>query len=288
MPRGGEFKQKNGPTTADAWGQCPAQLLGLVCRLGRVSIGAMIGFFDSGIGGLSVLAALRRHAPHADAVFYGDTLRGAETAGHPAEKLQEIASDGVRMLRGFGAQEIVSASDTVSPSVLSHASLGARVVEMTGPTARALQPHRGKRVLLMATPATVVTGIYERALGSIVELEQLPVSQLASAIEFGESDAAVRSIVRRALLPMQGRPFDIVVLGCTHFPFVRDIMQEEILGHLGAVEIMDPADAVAKEVSQQFVTAGTGSSYFYLSQDSDIFRQRVEALFPQKAQVRVL
>lgn len=89
-------------------------------------------------------------------------------------------------------------------------------------------------------------------------------------------------------MPLGGRKFDIVVLGCTHFPFVRDIMEEEILSHLGAVEIMDPADAVAKEVSTQFVTAGSGSSYFYLSQDSDIFRKRVEAMFPQKTQVRVL
>jgi glutamate racemase len=248
----------------------------------------MIGFFDSGIGGLSVLAALRRHAPHADAVYYGDTLRGAGSAGHPEEALARIATEGLQTLRMFGAQEIVSASDTVAPAELVHASLGARVIEMTGPAARALQPHRGKRVLLLATPATVITGIYERVLQPIVELEQLPISNLASAIEFDEGDASVRSIVRRALMPLGGRKFDIVVLGCTHFPFVRDIMEEEILSHLGAVEIMDPADAVAKEVSTQFVTAGSGSSYFYLSQDSDIFRKRVEAMFPQKTQVRVL
>jgi glutamate racemase len=248
----------------------------------------MIGFFDSGIGGLSVLAALRRHAPHADAVFFGDTLRGAETAGHPATELQTIASEGLRRLREFGAQEIVSASDTVSPHALAHASLGARVLEMTGPTARALQRHQGKRVLLLATPATVITGIYERALAPVVELEQLPISQLASAIEFDESDAVIRSIVRKALLPMNGKRFDIVVLGCTHYPFVRDILEEEILSHLGAVEIMDPADAVAHEASSQFVVDGSGSSYFYLSQESDTFRKRVETLFPQKARVRVL
>ncbi len=254
----------------------------------RVSIEPMIGFFDSGIGGLSVLAALRRHAPHVDAVYFGDTLRGAESAGHPSDALQEIATQGLRTLREFGAQEIVSASDTVSPQTLAHASLGARVLEMTGPTARALRPHRGKRVLLMATPATVVTGIYERALSPLVELEQLPVSQLASAIEFDESDVAIRSIVRRALMPLRGRPFDVVVLGCTHFPFVRDMMEEEILAHLGAVEILDPADVVAREASQQFVTEGTGASFFYLSQESDIFRKRVEAMFPQHVQVRVL
>lgn len=248
----------------------------------------MIGFFDSGIGGLSVLAALRRRAPHADAVYYGDTLRGAPSAGHPEDSLAQLAADGLHTLRMFGAQEIVSASDTVAPAELAQASLGARVIEMTGPAARALQAHKGKRVLLIATPATVVTGIYERVLSPIVELEQLPISNLASAIEFGESDAVVRSIIRKAILPMQGRQFDIVVLGCTHFPFVHSILEEEILGHFGAVEIMDPADAVAREVSQQFVIAGTGSSYFYISQDSDIFRKRVDDMFPHKAQVRVL
>ena len=69
---------------------------------------------------------------------------------------------------------------------------------------------------------------------------------------------------------------------------MRDILEEEVWTHLGAVEIMDPADAVAAEASIQFVTDGTGSSFFYLSQDSDIFRKRAEALFPQKTQVRVL
>lgn len=248
----------------------------------------MIGFFDSGIGGLSVLSALRRHAPHADAVYFGDTLHGAGSAGHPEEALGKMAAEGLARLRMFGAQEIVSASDTVAPAELARAGHGARVIEMTGPAARALQPHRGKRVLLMATPATVVTGIYERVLSPLVELEQLPVSNLASAIEFDESDATIRSIVRKALLPLSGQHYDVVVLGCTHFPFVHDILEEEILGHLGAVEIMDPSDAVAREAAAQFVTAGSGASYFYLSQESDIFRKRVEALFPHNAQVRVL
>lgn len=248
----------------------------------------MIGFFDSGIGGLSVLAALRRRAPHADAVYYGDTLRGANTAGHVADHYAQIATEGLRTLRQFGAQEIVSASDTVAPQILSQASLGARVIEMTGPASRALQPHRGKRVLLLATPSTVVTGIYERALQPLVEIEQLPISNLASAIEFGESDVEVRSLIRKALMPFKGRHYDIVLLGCTHFPFVRDILEEEVWSHLGAVEIMDPADAVAAEAAVQFVTAGSGSSFFYLSQDSDIFRTRVEAMFPHKTQLRVL
>lgn len=248
----------------------------------------MIGFFDSGIGGLSVLAALRRRAPRADAVYYGDTLRGAASAGHVADRFAQIAAEGLRTLRQFGAQEIVSASDTVSPQVLAHASFGARVIEMTGPASRALQPHRGKRVLLLATPSTVVTGIYERALQPIVELDQLSISNLASAIEFDENDTVVRSHIRKALMPLKGKQYDIVLLGCTHFPFVRDILEEEVWTHLGAVEIMDPADAVAAEASIQFVTDGTGSSFFYLSQDSDIFRKRAEALFPQKTQVRVL
>jgi glutamate racemase len=134
----------------------------------------------------------------------------------------------------------------------------------------------------------VVTGIYERALQPHVELEQLPISNLASAIEFGESDIAVRSMIRKALMSLKGKQYDIVLLGCTHFPFVRAILEEEVWTHLGAVEIMDPADAVAAEAAIQFVTEGSGTSFFYLSQDSDIFRTRVESLFPHKTQIRVL
>lgn len=264
--------------------QCPdAWVLGLW----RGSIVRMIGFFDSGSGGLSVLAALRRRAPLADAVYFGDTAH-VPYGIRPQAELIQLADAGMRTLRMFGAQEIVAACNTVSPHVLTGSAYGARVIEMTGPAAHALKPHAGKRVLLLSTPATAISGIYERALDGLVQLETLPISSLAGAIELEESPIAIRSIVRRSLMPLRGRQFDIVLLGCTHFPFARAIIEEEAEALFGRVMLMDPAEAVAQEAAAEFSTLGSGTTYFYLSRDSDTFRRRVEEMFPANAVTRVL
>lgn len=266
---------------------CSQRVWGFLFELRRGSINAMIGFFDSGSGGLSVLAALRRRAPMADAVYFGDTAH-MPFGVRPAEELVALADAGMRTLRMFGAQEIVAACNTVSAHVLSNSAYGARVIEMTGPAARALKSHAGKRVLLLSTPATVISGIYERALDGIVHLEQLPVSTLASAIELEESPVAIRSIIRRALMPLRGNQYDIILLGCTHFPFARDIIEEESQALFGPITLMDPAEAVAQEAAAEFSTLGSGTTFFYLSQDSDTFRRRVSELFPRNAVTRVL
>ncbi len=247
----------------------------------------MIGFFDSGLGGLSVLAALRRHAPHADAVYFGDTAHAPYGLRDQAE-LAELADQGMQTLRQFGAQEIIAASNTVSPNLLDGIARGARVIEMTRPARKALEPHRGKRVLVLSTPATAISGIYERALDGLVAVDMLPIPALAGAIELDESEISIRSIVRRSLMPLHGKRYDIVLLGCTHFPFVQDIIEQETGAMFGPLHVMDPSDAVAREAMSQFTIYGTGSTYLYLSRDSDVFRKRVQALFPARSQVRVL
>lgn len=247
----------------------------------------MIGFFDSGMGGLTVLAAVRRRAPHADAVYFGDTLHAPYGERQP-DVLATLADNGILTLRSFGAQEIVAACNTVSPAILAGASHGARVIEMTRPTAHALRDYHGARVLLLATPATVASDIYGSALQGTVELDQLPISGLAGAIELGEREPALRSIIRRALMEKRGARYDLVVLGCTHFPFARHIIEEEAEAAFGRSIIIDPADAVASEVLRQFSVYGTGRSYFYVSKESDAFRERAQSLFPQSSVVRTL
>ncbi len=247
----------------------------------------MIGFFDSGSGGLSVLAALRRRAPHADAVYFGDTLH-APYGERSGDALARLADAGLETLRMFGAQEIVAACNTVSPHVLGGSAHGARIIEMTGPAARSLSAHKGARVLLLATPATVLSGIYERALVGTVYLDSLPIPGLAGAIEWDEPEAVIRGILRRALLSRKGERYDIVILGCTHFPFVREMFEEETGAMFGETRIVDPADAVAEAAVGTFSTYGSGRAYFYISQDSEPFRKRVERMFPYFSTTRVL
>ncbi|HWO06994.1 MAG TPA: aspartate/glutamate racemase family protein [Candidatus Paceibacterota bacterium] len=238
----------------------------------------MIGLFDSGSGGLSVLQALRKRVPEIDVVYYGD-IKHAPYGERSQDDLLNLTIGGIRTLRMFGAQEIVSACNTVAPSVLSHGAEGARLIEMTRPAARAMRRHAGGRVLLLATPATVHSKIYQHLLDVIVVLDQLPIPRLAGAIEFGAPGEEVRNIVRKAFAERWGQTYDHIFLGCTHFPFARTIIEEEARTAFGDVEIIDPADAVAEEVERMFDLRGARATYFKLSQDSEHFRRRARELF---------
>ncbi len=240
----------------------------------------MIGLFDSGSGGLSVLKAIRQRNPQADVVYFGDIKHAPYGTREPHE-LVHLATNGLRTLRMFGAQEIVSACNTVSPHVLNHGAEGADVIEMTRPAARGMRHYAGGRVLLMATPATVKSRIYESAFGGMVVLHQHPIAELAGAIEFGAHDDKIRDIVRTEFQKRWRQPLDYVFLGCTHYPFARHIIEEEARVAFGNVEILDPADSVAEEADRRFDTAGSGSIYFRASQDSEHFRRRIEELFPE-------
>lgn len=240
----------------------------------------MIGLFDSGSGGMSVLSAIRKRAPMADVVYFGD-VKHAPYGTRPPEELMGLTTNGMRTLRVFGAQEIVSACNTVSPIVLANGAEGAKVIEMSRPAARAMKQYTGGRVLLIATPATVTSRLYEQAFSGMVILDQLPITDLAGAIEFGAHNDEVREIVRKALSERWGKNYDYIFLGCTHYPFARSVIEEEAHAIFGNVEILDPAHAVAEETLRHFDTAGSGSIYFRASQDSEHFRRRVRELFPQ-------
>jgi glutamate racemase len=240
----------------------------------------MIGLFDSGSGGLSVLKAVRARNPKADVVYFGDIMH-APYGVRPQHELVHLATNGLRTLRMFGAQEIVSACNTVAPTVLRHGAEGADVIEMTRPAARGMRQYAGGKVLLLATPATVTSRIYENTFGGMVILHQHPIRDLAGAIEFGAHDDKIRDIVRSEFQKRWGQNFDHVFLGCTHYPFARHIIEEEARAAFGTISILDPAESVAEEADRRFDTNGSGSIYFRASQDSEHFRRRIEELFPE-------
>lgn len=238
----------------------------------------MIGLFDSGSGGLTVLRELRKRAPQADIVYFGD-IGNAPYGSRSQEELVELTTAGIKRLQEFGADEIISACNSAAPSVLLGAAGHARIIDMTRPTARSMRQNAGKRVLLLATPATVMSGLYTDALDVIVLLDPLPVPGLAAAIEFGAKRSEVARIVREALEERKGKTYDQILLGCTHYPLARSIIEEEAKKLFGDIEYFDPAEAVAIEAAQRFNTNGEGKLMFKISKDSDHFRRRVSELW---------
>lgn len=238
----------------------------------------MIGIFDSGSGGLSVLHAMRVKAPKADIVYFGD-IGNAPYGARTQEELATLVNAGMKRLAGQGATEIIAACNSVAFSVLAGAAGHDRVIEMTRPTARMMREYAGERVLLLATQATVNSRIYREALWSIVALDELPVPELAGAIEREEPRERMTAIIRAALQSRKGKTYDKVLLGCTHYPLVADEIAAVAGEFFPGAALLDPADAVADEAVKRFACNGQGSVQFLITRDSHAFRNRVAPMF---------
>ena len=244
----------------------------------------MIGIFDSGVGGLTVLTKIRERAPDADIIYFGDT-KNAPYGTRPLEELRAFTSSAVELLLSKGARDIVSACNSVSAfTTLSESGLLAQVplsiIEMTRPTVRALaRDFSGKKIVFLATPATIASGIYARGCAEAdLDGTFFAVSDLAGAIERGAPREDIRAIVAHAISEIP-RDTDILSLSCTHYPFVSDLFIEEIARAGLSAETFNPADSVAAEVCTGCEMSGAGKMRFIVSQDSPTFAALVKEHF---------
>jgi glutamate racemase len=211
-----------------------------------------IGMFDSGVGGLTVLHECLVTMPHEDFLYAGDTAHfpyGGRSAAELRAFSQEIAGWLVRE----GVKLIVVACNSATATALGdlQQSLDVPVIGVLTPEARAaVQLTRNRRVGLLATEATVASGRYRelvRGLDAGIELVEVPCPGLADAIQRGESyDETMVERVRVHCAPLREAGVDTVILGCTHYPLIRGILQRE-LGR--DVSLVAAAEELAEEVA---------------------------------------
>ncbi len=245
----------------------------------------MIGVFDSGVGGLTVLKAMRNVYPSIDAVYFGDT-RNAPYGSRSREELSQLTVGGIRFLLEHGASAIVSACNSVSASlVLSLYEVlplhNIPLIEMVGPCVSAFKGSN-ERIALCATVATVESGMYQNAFRMIgKDVVAVAIPELAGAIEKGEEGEAYERYIRTAFSEIPPDSYDVLVLGCTHYPLVLDVFHRCVPGK----RIFDPADAVAERISIDLWPRemGYGKTDFYISAESAQFREFAAKLFPGAA-----
>jgi glutamate racemase len=243
----------------------------------------MIGILDSGSGGLTVMRAIRQELPSSDIVYFGD-IKNAPYGSKTQRELSELTARALMLLKERKAERIVSACNSVSASLAVSlldvfALAPGQLVEMVGPTVGYFRNFE-KRIALCATPATVSAGMYSNAFHMIgKESLSIPIPELAAAIEFGSSEADIKTIIAKALAPHAGQ-FDVLILACTHYPLVRHLFAE-VLGP--EVLLFDPAEAVAERAKQLFWPQEVASArtHFIISQESEQFRAYVNQLFPK-------
>lgn len=222
-----------------------------------------IGVFDSGVGGLSVLQALREELPHEHFLYVGDS--GCAPYGdRSTEFVVERATTITNFLVTEGAKAIVVACNTATAIAVE--SLRARftlpIVAIEPAVKPAASRSRSRVVGVLATTGTLSSPNMAKLLasyGSDVEFVIQPCPGLADQVEKGElATDETRALVKRYVRPIVDKGGDIVVLGCTHYPFLRPLIQE-VAGP--AVDVIDPATPVAREVRRRLESAGLLSDY---------------------------
>lgn len=240
----------------------------------------MIGIFDSGSGGLTVLKAIREQMPSADILYFGD-IKNAPYGTKSNSELSVLTVRAIELLQKRGAESIVSACNSVSASLavslFDALSLApTQLIEMVGPTVSAFK-NSSARILLTATPATISSEIYQNAFRMIgKEIATVDIPDLAAAIEFGKSEKEIEQVIRDAFADVSLQNFDVLILACTHYPLVAEIFKRV----LGSLPLFDPALAVGERVKKQLWPreVGDGTTRFVISKDSQPFRDRVAEL----------
>jgi len=223
----------------------------------NLSPDAPLGVFDSGLGGLTVVRALRKRLPAESIVYLGDTAR-VPYGTRSQDTVVKYALGCSKILVGRGVKAIVVACNTVSAVALDalRVELDLPVLGVIEPGAREAAELAGGDVIgVLGTAGTIASGAYSRAVAaasSRAEVVAQAAPLLVPLVEEGWTEGEVpRLAVRRYLAPLVAHGARVIVLGCTHYPLLRDVIEHEARELAeGPVRLVDSAHATAHAVAE--------------------------------------
>lgn len=218
-----------------------------------------IGVFDSGMGGLTVLRALRRRLPAEDFIYFGDTAR-VPYGTKGARTVKAFATQDAAFLAGRGVKLIVVACNTASAFALEHlaAIFPMPLLGVIEPgIARAAACTRGGGIGVIGTRGTIRSGRYQEELARAVPGARVLAYECPLLVPLAEEGMidhpATELMVAEYLAPLRDAGVDTVILGCTHYPLLKPVIAR-FLGP--AVVLVDSADALADAAAQALEARG--------------------------------
>ena len=218
-----------------------------------------MGVFDSGLGGLSVLRELKARMPHEKFLYFGDSAN-APYGSRPAEEIMELTLSAAELLSGRGIKALVLACNTatsIAAETLREKYPGEIIVGIEPALKPAVEQFPRGRILVMATETTLREDKFSRLLNraSITcRIFKCPCPLLVEFVERGELQGPrVENVIRSQLAGRLDEPADGVVLGCTHFPFLREAVSH-VVGPQAV--IFDGAAGTARETRRRLEEEG--------------------------------
>jgi len=243
-----------------------------------------IGIFDSGIGGLTVLREALRELPNEEFIYFGDTAR-VPYGGKSKETITRFSEENIRFLQTFDIKLGVVACHTASSLALKHLNekFSLPIIGVVEPgTKRALSTTKNGRIGVIGTRATISSGAYESSLKNIdtnCRVYSTACPLFVPFIEEGWVDGdIIWDVVARYLEPLKSFHIDTLILGCTHYPLLADIIGEIMTDN---VQLVNPAEETAQEASSLLrrmnlnvsKSKKPNRSKFFVSDEPEHFRQ---------------
>lgn len=218
---------------------------------------APIGIFDSGLGGLTVLRQLYQQLPQESIVYFGDTARLPYGTRSPAEIIQ-FMREILTWMTQQPVKMVVMACNTSSALALDtvQAEFAVPILGLILPGAKAAVQH-GKRIGVIATPATVASNAYKSAILEIdpsVQVWQVACREFVPLIEQNRiHDPYTKQVAQQYLAPLLQQQIDTLVYGCTHYPHLAPVLRSLLPD---SVKLIDPAQYIVAAAAEELELLG--------------------------------
>lgn len=240
-----------------------------------------IGVFDSGLGGLTAVSALRRLLPDENIVYLADTAR-VPYGDKSRDELLKCAEGDISFLLSKNVKMILIACGTVS-STLSREqmeSYGIKVIGVLEPAAKsAAKQTKNDKIGVIATAASIKSGAYKARIADIkpdCEVFPVPCPKLVPLIESGKTEGEeVKCALCEYLEPLKAEGIDTLVLGCTHYPLLKSEISA-ILPDAALIDVGEKAAEAAKEylTENDMLNENGGECEFFASGKPEDFKQK--------------
>ncbi|MEB3100284.1 glutamate racemase [Ferviditalea candida] len=254
-----------------------------------------IAVLDSGVGGLTVVKEVMRQLPRERIIYFGDTAR-APYGPRPSAEVVMFTKQIVDFLLEFNPKMIVIACNTATALALDEirAYSPVPVLGVIHPGTRAAIKNTANNVIgVIGTEGTIRSGAYEQAINTVLPdavVHSVACPRLVPLVEKGlYSETESRIAVSESLMPLKDKPIDCLILGCTHYPFLSDMISH-VMG--SGVKLISSADETAREIGTVLYHRGQlaeederPNHQFFCSGDSHMFRKIAQQWLGQEISV---
>jgi len=255
----------------------------------------MIGVFDSGLGGLTVVREIFRQLPGRKVVYFGDTAR-TPYGTKSRQLIRKYAVEDAEFLLSEGAKIIVVACNTVSAHGVDEIRkrFDVPIFEVVTPAVRKAASVSAGRVGVIGTRGTIGSGIYEKKMRQVAPDAQMFSGACPLFVPLVEEGWSHRpealSIAKKYLRPLKLHKIDTLILGCTHYPFLRPVISRA-MGR--GVRLIDPARETVRDLAEHLksdpaldAAARSGRNAYYVSDRTEHFAKLASKWLGRPVSVR--